>query len=99
LLSQALSSQVSGRVQQIFGISRIRIDPNLLGPATAGGARVTVEEQLARNLTITYSTNTAQAQQRDIRIRWDLSRKISLIGERDINGVYGFEVRFNRRLK
>jgi translocation and assembly module TamB len=99
LLSQALSSQVSGRVQRLFGVSRIRIDPNLLGPTTAGGARVTIEEQVSRDLTITYSTNTAAAQQRDIRVRWDISNKISLIGERDINGVFGFEVRFHRRLK
>jgi translocation and assembly module TamB len=99
LLSQALSSQVSGRVQQLFGISRIRIDPNLLGPATAGGARITIEEQLPHNLTITYSTNTAAAEQRDIRVEWNLSNRISLIGERDINGVYGFEIRFRRRLR
>ncbi|MGH9470910.1 MAG: translocation/assembly module TamB domain-containing protein [Terriglobia bacterium] len=99
LLSQALSSQVSGRVQRLFGVSRIRIDPNLLGPSTAGGARVTIEEQVSPDLTITYSTNTAAAQQRDIRVRWDISNKISLIGERDINGVYGFEVRFHRRMR
>lgn len=99
LLSQALSTQVSGRVQQIFGVSRIRIDPNLLGPTTAGGARITIEEQVAHNLTITYSTNTAAAEQRDIRLRWDISDKISLIGERDINGVFGVEIRFHRRLR
>jgi translocation and assembly module TamB len=99
LLSEAMSSQVSGRVEQIFGVSRIRIDPNLLGPATAGGARVTVEEQVRHNLTVTYSTNTAAEEQRDIRITWDLSNKISLIGEQDINGVYGFEIRFQRHLK
>lgn len=99
ILSQALSSDVSGRVQRIFGVSRIRIDPNLLGPSTAGGARVTIEEQVSPDLTITYSTNTAAAQQRDIRVRWDLSHKISLIGERDINGVFGFEIRFHRRIR
>ncbi|MGH9444200.1 MAG: translocation/assembly module TamB domain-containing protein [Terriglobia bacterium] len=99
LLSEAMSSQVSGRVERIFGVSRIRIDPNLMGPATAGGARVTVEEQVAHNLTITYSTNTAAEEQRDIRVTWDLSNKISLIGEQDINGVYGFEIRFHRHLK
>ena len=99
LLSQALSSQTSGRVTRLFGVSRIRIDPNLIGVTPAGGARVTVEEQVAHNVTITYSTNTGAAQQRDIRLRWDLSNKISLIGERDINGVYGFEVRFHHRLR
>ena len=97
LLSQALSSQVSGRVQQLFGVSSIRIDPNLIGPASAGGARITVEEQLAHNFTITYSTNTAAAQQRDVQVRWDLSNRISLIGEQDINGVYGIEIRFRRQ--
>ncbi|MGH9344535.1 MAG: translocation/assembly module TamB domain-containing protein [Terriglobia bacterium] len=99
LLTTALSSQVSGRFQKLFGVSRISIDPNLLGPTSAGGARITVEEQVSRDLTITYSTNTAAAQQRDIRLRWDVSNKISLIGERDINGVYGVEIRFRRRLK
>ncbi|HEV2500572.1 MAG TPA: translocation/assembly module TamB domain-containing protein [Terriglobia bacterium] len=99
LLTTALSSQVSGRFQKLFGVSHISIDPNLLGPTSAGGARVTVEEQVSRDLTVTYSTNTAAAQQRDIRLRWDVSNKISLIGERDINGVYGVEIRFHRRIK
>ncbi|MGH9404611.1 MAG: translocation/assembly module TamB domain-containing protein [Terriglobia bacterium] len=99
LLTTALSTQVSGRFQKLFGVSRIRVDPNLLGPTTAGGARITVEEQVSRDLSMTYSTNTAAAQQRDIRLRWDVSDRISLIGERDINGVYGFEVRFRRRLR
>lgn len=99
LLTSALNSQMSSRFQKLFGVSRISIDPNLLGPTSAGGARVTVEEQVARNLTVTYSTNTAAAQQRDIRLLWDVTDKISLLGERDINGVYGFEIRFRRRLK
>lgn len=99
LLTSALNSQMSSRFQKLFGVSRISIDPNLLGPTSAGGARVTVEEQVARDLTITYSTNTAAAQQRDIRLLWDVTDKISLLGERDINGVYGVEIRFRRRLK
>jgi translocation and assembly module TamB len=99
ILSQALSSQFSGRVQKLLGVSRIQIDPNLIGPTTAGGARVTIEEQVGHNVTLTYATNTGAAQQRDIRLEWDLSDRISVIGERDINGVYGFELRFRRRFK
>jgi translocation and assembly module TamB len=99
LLSQALSSQFSGRVQQLLGVSRIRIDPNLIGPTTAGGARVTIEEQVRPDVTLTYATNTGAAQQRDIRLEWDLSDRISLIAEQDINGVYGVELRFRHRFK
>jgi translocation and assembly module TamB len=100
LLSQALSTQVSSRVQRIFGVSRIRIDPNVNSPVATGGARVTVEEQVARNLTLTYVTNTSsQYQERIFQFEWDLSDHTSLIGVRDQNGVYGLELRFRRRLK
>ncbi len=99
LLSQALSSQVSGRVQRLFGVSRIKIDPNVGGPTTAGGTRVTVEQQITRDLTLTYVTNTAASQQRIIRLEWDISDNVSLIGDRDQNGVLGLELRFRRRFK
>ena len=99
LLSQALSSQFSGRVQKLLGVSRIRIDPNLLGPTTAGGVRITVEEQVGHDVTLSYATNTGAAQQRDIRMEWDLSDQVSLLVERDINGVYGLELQFRHRFK
>ncbi len=99
LLSQALSSQTTGRITRLLGVSRIRIDPNMIGATAAGGARVTVEEQVAPNVSVTYSTNTALAQQRDIRLQWNVSKRISLFGEQDINGVYGFEVRFQHRFR
>jgi translocation and assembly module TamB len=96
LLSQALSSQVSSRVTRLFGLSRISIDPN---PISTGGTQVTVEEQLARDFTITYVTTTGGIVERIIRVEWDLSDTVSLLGIRDQNGVYGFELDFRRRFK
>src|SRR5437899_6136975 len=72
LLSQALSSQTSGRLQRLFGVSRIKIDPNISGPLASGGPRVTIEAQVARDLTITYSQNASGFQQRVIEINWYL---------------------------
>jgi len=99
LLSQALSSQTSGRLQRLFGVSRIKIDPNISGPLASGGPRVTIEEQVARDFTITYSQNTSGTQQRVVQINWDLSDRVSLIGDRDQNGVFGLELRFRHRFK
>ena len=90
---------MSGRLRRLFGISQIKIDPNVYGPGVGTGPRVTVEEQVTRDFSLTYSTNTAGAQQRIIHLEYDLSDKVSLIGERDQNGVLGVEVRFRRRFK
>ena len=99
LLSQALSSQTSGRLQRLFGVSRIKIDPNISGPLASGGPRVTVEEQVARDFTITYSQNASGIQQRVVQIDWDLTDRVSLIGDRDQNGVFGLELRLRHRFK
>ena len=99
LLSQALSSQTTGRIQRIFGVSRIKIDPNVGGPANISGTRVTIEQQVSRVLTLTYATNTGSTQQRVIQFEWALSDRLSLIGVRDQNGIFGTELIIRRRFK
>lgn len=99
LLSEALSTQVSGRIQRLFGVSRIKIDPNVGGLGSTGGARVTVEQQVTRDLTLTYVTATASSQQRIIQFEWAVSDKISLLGARDQNGILGMELKFRQRFK
>ncbi|HEY6291973.1 MAG TPA: translocation/assembly module TamB domain-containing protein [Terriglobia bacterium] len=96
LLSQALSSQTSSRITRLFGLSRISIDPS---PSSVGGTRVTIEEQLRRDFTITYVTTTGTTQERITQIEWNISDTMSLLGVRDQNGVYGLELGFRRRFK
>ncbi len=99
VLSQALSSQMSGRVQRLFGVSRIRIDPNAGGVGATGGALITVEQQVAPELTLTYVTNTGVSQYRVIRLEWAVSDRVSVIGERDQGGIFGMEVQFRQRFR
>jgi translocation and assembly module TamB len=99
LLSQALSSQVTGRLQRLFGVSRIKIDPNVGLPGVTSGARVTVEEQVTRDLTLTYITNTASSQYKIIQFEWALAENLSLLGLREQNGIFGIELKFRRRFK
>jgi translocation and assembly module TamB len=99
LLSEALSSQTSGRIQRLFGVSRIRIDPNVGGPENIAGARVTVEQQVTRQLTLTYITDTGSSQRRVIQFEWQVNDNASLLGIRDRNGIFGVELRFRSRFK
>jgi len=98
LLSEALSSQVTGRIQRLFGVSRIEIDPNV-GAGYGTGARVTVEQQVTPDLMLTYVTNTAESQYRIIQFEWIVNEKVSLVGISDPNGIFGMEVKFHHRFR
>jgi translocation and assembly module TamB len=99
ILSQVLSSQVTGRIQRLFGVSRIKIDPNVGLPGFTSGSRVTVEQQVTRDLTLTYVTNTASSQYQIIQFEWAVGESVSLICVRDPNGIFGVELRFRRRFR
>ncbi len=99
ILSEALSSQATSRIQRLFGVSRIKIDPNAGMPGYGSGARVTVEEQVTHDFTMTYVTNTASSQYRIIQFEWAMSDNVSVLGLRDQNGIFGIEFRFRHRFK
>ena len=99
ILSEALSSQIGGRIQHLFGVSRIKIDPYVGMPGLGSGERVTVEEQITHELTVTYITDTSYSQYTIVQFEWNVTNNISILGVRDPNGVFGVEFRFRQRFK
>jgi translocation and assembly module TamB len=101
LLSEAVSSQLGGRIEHIFGISRFRVDPFLAGTTTEqnAAARVTIEKQVTHDLTVTYSSNTTSDQEQVIQVEYSLRRDVSIIALRDNNGTFGLDVKFTKRFK
>ena len=102
LLSEAISSGVGGRIEHLFGISSFRVDPFIAGTATEANAaaRVTIQQQVTRDLAITYSTNAATSNQYQlIQVEYTVKRGLSIIFLRDINGTYGMDVKFVKHFK
>ncbi len=99
LLGQALNATVSSRVQRLFGVSRIKIDPQVGGAENNTNARLTIEQQVSNKITITYITNLSQSAQQIIQVEWNITRDLSLQGVRDQTGVLGFDVRLRQRKK
>ncbi len=103
LLSEAISSQLGGRVERLFGITRFRVDPGLAGIGTTGtnqnaGARITVEQQVTRNLSIMYVSNVSSTQQQVIQVEYNVSRNVSVVALRDQNGTFGVDIKIKKRL-
>ncbi|HUA15683.1 MAG TPA: translocation/assembly module TamB domain-containing protein [Verrucomicrobiae bacterium] len=102
IINQAINSTVSSRLQKLFGVSRIKIDPQGLTTETnaiARGPEITIEQQFANNLSLTYSTNVSQSSQQIIQVEYFFTRNVSVVGTRDQNGVVSFDVRIRRRKK
>ena len=101
LINEALNSTVNSRLQRLFGASRVKVDPQGLPSETnvVRGPQVTVEQQVANNLTLTYSTNVSVSNQQIIQVEYNITRTISIVALRDQNGVVSFDFKIRRRKK
>jgi translocation and assembly module TamB len=102
LLSEAISSQLGGRIERLFGISHFRVGPSISGLTTQQQnsiASVTIEQQVARGLVITYITDITTTQYQVIQIEYTINREFSIVGLRDENGTFGLDVVRKTRFK
>jgi len=102
LVSEAVSSQVGGRLEKLFGITNFRVDPALTTVGSGGAsqnaaARVTVQQQVTRNITITYISNVGSTQEQVIQVEYNINRNISIVALRDYNGTFGIDIKFKKR--
>lgn len=98
ILSQALSRPLSKRLQRFFGVSRLKVDPQIGGLEANPSARISTEQQIADDLTLIYSYDLSSAQQQSLRIEWSPDRRWSFIVTRDQNGLVGSDVLYKVRL-
>lgn len=99
ILGQAIANPLANRLQRVFGISQLKINPAIQGPNNQPTAQVTLQQQITQNLTFTYTTDLAQSNAEIIRIEWAFTPKFSALALRDYNGnvsiqfFYKFKVR------
>src|SRR5262249_2274445 len=89
ILGQALDAAVSNRVERLFGSSRVKIDPQFIGQQNNPSARVTVEQTINNNITVTYITNVTQTAETVVQLEYNVDKNVSIVAVRDENGVLG----------
>ena len=92
---------MGGRLEKLFGITRLRVDPGLTEVGSTGSeqnaaARVTVEQQVTRNLTITYVSNVGSTQEQVIQVEYNVDRNLSIVALRDYNGTFGIDIKIKK---
>ena len=99
LLGGALNATVSSRVQRLFGAGSVKVDPNHLGVLGNSTTRITVEEQLGKNLTLTYATDVDMTAQQLLQADIAINRHVSLVVTRDESGVFSMVIKATRRFR
>lgn len=99
LLGGALNAAVSNRVQQLFGVASVRVDPNFVGVLGQSTARVTVQQQVGSNLTLVFATSVNTTAQQLLQAQYDITRNLSIIAVRDEADVFSlyFQIRGKKR--
>ncbi len=99
LIGEAISAQLSSRLQRFFGASRVKIDPTITGAEYLPQARLIIEQQVSNEITLTYITNLNRTQEQIVEFEWDFSRRWSAIATRDANGEFGIDFQYRKRFK
>jgi translocation and assembly module TamB len=99
LLGGALNATVSSRVQKLFGAGSVKVDPSYLGALGNSTTRFTVEEQIGKNVTVTYATNVDTTAQQFLQAEIAINRHVSILVARDESGVFSMVIRATRRYR
>lgn len=99
LLGGALNATVSSRVQKLFGAGSVKVDPSYLGALGVSTTRVTVDEQVGKNVTLTYATNVDTSAQQLLQAEIAINRHVSLLVTRDESDVFSMVLKATRRYR
>lgn len=98
VLGQAISPD-SNRLSKLFGITNIKIDPMVQGITNTPQARLTIEQQISKQITVTYVTNLSETSEQIFRLEWAFSPQYSIVALRDDNGEFGIDIQYRKRFK
>lgn len=107
LLTDALiNAPISRASNRLFGLSRLEITPVIGSNTQAPTARLTAARQLAKDWTVTYSTNIASDPNQVLAVEYRVSNRMSFVAQyeqgsnRNLstrNNNFSFEIRFRKR--
>ncbi len=87
ILSQAVTNPISSRLQRVFGVSQLKIDPSFTSGSNLPTAQLALQQQISSNITFTYATRLDNPNAMLIRIEWAFNPRWSAVATRDQNGI------------
>jgi translocation and assembly module TamB len=96
VLAKGVTSQVSGKIQKLAGISQLTINPLIGNSQQNPGAQIAIQQRVTGSLLLTFTTDTTQTQSTTVQVQYRMSPSISISALRDQNGGYGVDVHLHK---
>jgi translocation and assembly module TamB len=98
LVGKAVADPVASQLQRVFGVSQLKIDPSFTNGSALPTAQLTLQQQIASNLTFTYVSPLNSSNTQTIRVEWALNPQWSAVAMRDENGVFSVNFLYKKQL-
>ncbi len=99
LLGQAIATPVTGRLQRLFGISQLQINPQIIGNSSTPQTQITIEQQISPSFSLTYVQSLSEANPEAIRLEWAIDPQWSAVGVRQLDGRIGIDLYYKKTFK
>jgi translocation and assembly module TamB len=99
VLSQGVANPIAGRLQRLFGVSKLQIDPQILGASNTPQARLMLEQQITKKLLFTYTQDVSSSNPQIIRVQWDIDPTWTAVAQRDERGEVALDFFYKHRFK
>jgi len=99
LMSKALVDPMANRLQRVFGVSQLKIDPTFTGGSDLPQARLMLQQQVASNITFTYLTALNDPNSQTVRVEWAVNPQWSAIATRDQNGIFSVKFLYKKQFR
>jgi len=97
IVSKALADPIANRLQRVFGVSQLSIDPTFAGGSDLPQARVTLKQRISGNMTFTYVTAVNDPNTQIVRVEWAINPRWSAIAGRDENGLVSLRFLYKKQ--
>lgn len=99
IVSKAVADPIASRLERVFGISKLKIDPTFTGGSELPQARLTLQQQVTSQLTFTYVTALNDPNTQIIRAEWALNPRWSAVASRDQNGIVSLNFFYKKQFR
>ncbi len=96
-LSGRAGASLGRGLQRATGLSRVRLEPNLIGGETDPGARLTIGQDLTNSLRLIYSTDLVKSGDEIWIAEYDVTRRFQARTVRQEDASYRFDIRHDLR--